>query len=41
MTNCQAGEYLVRLYEWGRGLEGQVYGIGDWVGEAKAIRGRE
>lgn len=40
VTNCQAGEYLVRLYEWGRGLEGQVYGIGDWVGEAKAIRGR-
>lgn len=41
VTNCQAGEYLVRLYEWGRGLEGQVYGIGDWVGEAKAIRSRQ
>lgn len=41
VTNCQAGEYLVRLYEWGRGLEGQVYGIGAWVGEAKAVRARE
>jgi len=38
VTNCAAGEYLVRLYEWGRGLEGQIGGIGAWVGEAKAVR---
>lgn len=38
VTNCAAGEYLVRLYEYALGLEGQIYGIGDWVAEAKRIR---
>lgn len=38
VTNCGAGEYLVRLYEHALGLEGQVYGIGAWVEEAKRIR---
>ncbi len=38
VTHCGAGEYMVLLYEWGRGLEGQVYGIGDWVEEAERLR---
>ncbi len=38
VTNCAGGEYLVRLYEYALGLEGQIYGIGDWVAEAKRIR---
>lgn len=38
VTNADAGEYLVRLYEWGRGLEAQISGIREWVEEAKGIR---
>ena len=41
VTNADAGEYLLRLYEWGRGLEAQISGIREWVEEAKGIRGRE
>ena len=38
VTNCAGGEYIVRLFEHALGLEGRVYGIGDWVSEAKRIR---
>lgn len=41
VTNCQAGEFVVRLFAHTLGLEGQFYGIVDWVGEAKAIRSRQ
>ena len=40
VTNADAGEYLLRLYEWGRGLEAQISGIRVWVEEAKRLRGQ-
>lgn len=39
VTNCEAGEYLVRLFEHAIGLERQIAGIGAWVGEARRLRG--
>ncbi len=41
VTNADAGEYLLRLYEWAIGLEAQIRATGKWVEEAKGIRGRE
>lgn len=41
VTNCGAGEYIVRLFEHALGLEGQVYGIREWVEEARGIRSRQ
>ena len=38
VTNCAAGEYIVRLFEHALGLEGQVYGIREWVEEARRLR---
>jgi hypothetical protein len=38
VTNADAAEYLLRVYEWGRGLEAQLSGIAGWVAEAKRIR---
>lgn len=41
VTNADAAEYLLRLYEWGLGLEAQIRATGKWVEEARAIRGRQ
>ena len=40
VSNADAAEYLLRLYEWGRGLEAQLRGISRWVEEARTIRAR-
>lgn len=40
VTNADAAEYLLRVYEWGRGLEAQLSGIASWVVDAKRIRGQ-
>lgn len=41
VTNADAAEYLLRLYEWAIGLEAQIMATGKWVEEAKGIRSRE
>lgn len=38
VTNADAGEYLLRLYEWAIGLEAQIRATGKWVEEARRLR---
>ena len=38
VTNADAAEYLLRLYEWGLGLEAQIRATGKWVEEARRLR---
>ena len=38
VTNADAAEYLLRLYEWGLGLESQIRATGKWVDEARRLR---
>ena len=40
VSNADAAEYLLRVYEWGRGLEAQITGIAGWVVEAKRVRAK-
>lgn len=40
VTNAQAAEYVLTLYEHARGLEDQLRAIEAWVGEARRIRGK-
>lgn len=40
LTYCQAGEFIVDLFEYALGRDAQILGIGRWVDEAKAIRAR-
>lgn len=41
VTNADAGEYLLRVYEWALGLEAQIRATGKWVEEAKRLRGHK
>ncbi|MBK8246178.1 MAG: hypothetical protein IPK85_02045 [Gemmatimonadetes bacterium] len=38
VTNADAAEYLLRVYEWAIGLEAQIRATGKWVEEARRLR---